>query len=80
MGQYNHPVCIEAEEGLNPHGMDCGRLRIPRFRPVVQEGLGAGGNRIRTFGPAPEERLRSEIRRGLPRGLLSSVTPERAQE
>jgi hypothetical protein len=24
MGQYHHPVCIEAEEGLNPHGMDCG--------------------------------------------------------
>jgi hypothetical protein len=53
MGQYNHPVCIEAEEGLNPHGMDCGRLRIPRFRPVVQEGLGAGASRIRTLGPTP---------------------------
>ena len=24
MGQYHHPVCIEAEEGLNPHGMDSG--------------------------------------------------------
>ena len=24
MGQYHHPVCIEAEEGLSPHGMDCG--------------------------------------------------------
>jgi hypothetical protein len=24
MGQYHHPVCIEAEEGLDPHGMDCG--------------------------------------------------------
>src|ERR1700730_10085858 len=24
MGQYLHPVCIEAEEGLNPHGMDQG--------------------------------------------------------
>ena len=24
MGQYHHPVCIEAEEGLNPHGMDGG--------------------------------------------------------
>ena len=21
MGQYHHPVCIEAEEGLSPHGM-----------------------------------------------------------
>jgi hypothetical protein len=24
MGQYHHPVCIEAEEGLSPHDMDCG--------------------------------------------------------
>ena len=24
MGQYHHPVCIEAEEGLSPHGMDSG--------------------------------------------------------
>jgi hypothetical protein len=24
MGQYHHPVCIEAEEGLNPGGMDSG--------------------------------------------------------
>jgi hypothetical protein len=24
MGQYHHPVCIEAEEGLNPAGMDSG--------------------------------------------------------
>jgi hypothetical protein len=24
MGQYHHPVCIEAEEGLNPTGMDSG--------------------------------------------------------
>ena len=24
MGQYHHPVCIEAEEGLDPHGMDQG--------------------------------------------------------
>src|SRR6202521_6066059 len=24
MGQYHHPVCIEAEEGLNPHGMNSG--------------------------------------------------------
>jgi hypothetical protein len=24
MGQYHHPVCIEAKEGLDPHGMDCG--------------------------------------------------------
>src|SRR5712692_9810058 len=24
MGQYHHPVCIEAEEGLSPHGMDQG--------------------------------------------------------
>jgi hypothetical protein len=24
MGQYHHPVCIEAEEGLNPSGMDGG--------------------------------------------------------
>jgi hypothetical protein len=24
MGQYHHPVCIEAEEGLDPAGMDSG--------------------------------------------------------
>src|ERR1700681_725859 len=24
MGQYHHPLCIEAEEGLNPAGMDSG--------------------------------------------------------
>jgi hypothetical protein len=24
MGQYHHPVCIEAEEGLSPHGMGQG--------------------------------------------------------
>src|SRR5712692_6544746 len=24
MGQYHHPFCIEAEEGLNPAGMDSG--------------------------------------------------------
>ena len=24
MGQYHHPVCIEAEEGLDPTGMDSG--------------------------------------------------------
>jgi hypothetical protein len=24
MGQYHHPVCIEAGEGLNPTGMDSG--------------------------------------------------------
>jgi hypothetical protein len=24
MGQYHHPVCIEAEEGLNPADMDSG--------------------------------------------------------
>jgi hypothetical protein len=24
MGQYHHPVCIEAEEGLSPHSMDSG--------------------------------------------------------
>ena len=24
MGQYPHPVCIEAEEGLNPAGVDSG--------------------------------------------------------
>jgi hypothetical protein len=24
VGQYHHPVCIEAEEGLNPHDMDSG--------------------------------------------------------
>ena len=24
MGQCHQPVCIEAEEGLDPHGMDCG--------------------------------------------------------
>src|SRR5690349_20379645 len=24
MGQYHHPVCIEAEEGLSPHSMDAG--------------------------------------------------------
>jgi hypothetical protein len=24
MGQYHHPVCIEAEEGLSPHAMDQG--------------------------------------------------------
>src|SRR5712672_3111694 len=24
MGQYHHPVCIEAEEGLNPHGVNSG--------------------------------------------------------
>src|SRR6266404_9702095 len=24
MGQYHHPVCIEAEEGLSPNGMDSG--------------------------------------------------------
>jgi hypothetical protein len=24
MGQYHYPVCIEAEEGLSPHGMDSG--------------------------------------------------------
>jgi len=24
MGQYHHPVCNEAEEGLSPHGMDSG--------------------------------------------------------
>jgi len=24
MGQYHHPICIEAEEGLNPHGMGVG--------------------------------------------------------
>jgi hypothetical protein len=24
MGQYHQSVCIEAEEGLDPHGMDCG--------------------------------------------------------
>ena len=24
MGQYHRPVCIEAEEGLNPAGMDSG--------------------------------------------------------
>ena len=24
MGQYHHPVCIEAEEGLNPAGLDSG--------------------------------------------------------
>src|ERR1700758_3236513 len=24
MGQYHHPVCIEAEEGLNPAAMDSG--------------------------------------------------------
>jgi hypothetical protein len=24
MGQYHHPVCIEAEEGLTPAGMDSG--------------------------------------------------------
>jgi hypothetical protein len=24
MGQYHHPVCIEAEEGLDAHRMDCG--------------------------------------------------------
>ena len=24
MGQYHHPVCIEAEEGLSPAGMDSG--------------------------------------------------------
>ena len=24
MGQYNHPVCIEAEEGLSPHRLGCG--------------------------------------------------------
>jgi hypothetical protein len=24
MGQYHHPVCIEAEEGINPHGMGDG--------------------------------------------------------
>src|ERR1700730_15814985 len=24
MGQYHHPVCIEAEEGLNAYDFDCG--------------------------------------------------------
>jgi len=24
MGQYHHPVCIEAEEGLDPHPLGCG--------------------------------------------------------
>src|SRR5438445_11287361 len=24
MGQYHHPVCIEAEEGLSPHGIGDG--------------------------------------------------------
>jgi hypothetical protein len=24
MGQYHHPVCIEAEEGLSPHALGCG--------------------------------------------------------
>ena len=24
MGQYHHPVCIEAEEGLSPHGLGDG--------------------------------------------------------
>jgi hypothetical protein len=24
MGQYHHPVCIEAEEGLSPHTLGCG--------------------------------------------------------
>ena len=24
MGQYHHPVCIEAEEGLTPHGLGDG--------------------------------------------------------
>jgi hypothetical protein len=24
MGQYHHPVCIEAEEGLSPHSLGCG--------------------------------------------------------
>src|SRR6266851_10340866 len=24
MGQYHHPVCIEAEEGLDPHALGCG--------------------------------------------------------
>jgi|GEM_PF-2309148 len=24
MGQYHHPVCIEAEEGLSPHRLGCG--------------------------------------------------------
>ncbi len=24
MGQYHHPVCVEAAEGLNAHQMDCG--------------------------------------------------------
>jgi len=24
MGQYHHPVCIEAEEGLSPHAMGDG--------------------------------------------------------
>ena len=24
MGQYHHPVCIDAEEGLSPHALGCG--------------------------------------------------------
>src|SRR6266851_10497875 len=24
MGQYHHPVCAEAEEGLSPHTLGCG--------------------------------------------------------
>jgi len=29
MGQYHHPVCIEAEEGLDPAGMDSGLRKSP---------------------------------------------------
>jgi hypothetical protein len=37
MGQYHHPVRIEAEEGLNPHGMDSG----------LKEGVEVGGDSAR---------------------------------
>jgi hypothetical protein len=34
MGQYHHPVCIEAEEGLSPHSLGCGLKEGDRASPA----------------------------------------------
>jgi hypothetical protein len=43
MGQYHHPVCIEAQEGLSPNGMDCGVKE-------GEQGFMAGDRRCRNIG------------------------------
>ena len=43
MGQYHHPVCIEAEEGLNPAGMDSGLKEGEQIVTTGQVKLVNGG-------------------------------------